>query len=170
MRQLRTPIIALAALSAALGVAACGGGDEEGASTAPAEGAAAPAETTKAPAGKPVDTVDVSETEYELDPTDGQVSESGVIEFVAANDGSIEHSLEVEGPDGEAVTPTIAPGESASVKVDLAPGQYTWYCPIANHRELGMEGTVTVAGGSGGSADTGSSDTGAGEPSGGAGY
>ncbi len=106
----------------------------------------------EAPSSEAVATVDVSETEYALDPSDATVDESGVIEFVATNDGEIEHSLEVEGPE-EAATDTIAPGDSASVEADLPPGEYKWYCPIGSHEQQGMVGTVTVAEGGGASAE-----------------
>lgn len=138
-RDIRRSAVAIAAVAGALVTGACGDGDDEGAGTT-----TAPAETTAAPAGKPVETLSVRETEYKLDPLDAQVSESGVIELDVSNDGSIVHSLAVEGPDGESETDLIESGDSASLKVDLPPGEYAWYCPIGNHRELGMDGTITV--------------------------
>jgi uncharacterized cupredoxin-like copper-binding protein len=39
---------------------------------------------------------------------------------------------------------TIAPGQSTTVSVALAPGEYVFYCSIGNHREMGMSLTVTV--------------------------
>ena len=132
-------------MAGALAVGACGddGGEIAGTATAPAE-------TIAAPTGDPVETLSVRETEYKLDPLDAEVSKSGVIELDVSNDGSIVHSLEVAGPDGEVETDLIDSGDSASLKVDLPPGEYAWYCPIGNHRELGMDGTLTVEGGSGG--------------------
>lgn len=39
----------------------------------------------------------------------------------------------------------IAPGETKSVTFTVAePGTYTYYCSVGNHRDLGMEGTLTV--------------------------
>lgn len=149
MRAFRTRAIAIVSGACILGVVACGDDEPAGTTTAPPE--------TTASAAKPVDTVEVSETEYKLDPADPQVSKSGVVEIRVGNNGGVDHSLEVEGPDGEAETPTLPPGDSASLKVDLPAGEYTWYCPIANHRELGMEGTITVEGGSGGSGGSGDS-------------
>jgi uncharacterized cupredoxin-like copper-binding protein len=143
-------VTAVAVLSLAAAIAAgCGDDDDE---TATQGATATGAETeTAATAGEPVETVEVSETEYELDPADPEVSERGPIEFEATNDGEEVHALEVEGSSGESETETIDPGDSATLTVDLEPGEYTWYCPVGNHRELGMEGTITVAGGSGGS-------------------
>ena len=140
MRRTRVAVVVAASAFAASTFGACGGGGGETAATPP------PEETTAAePAGDPVDTVDVSETEYELDPSDPTISKPGVVEFVVTNDGEIDHSLEVEGPTGEVETPVIAPGDSATLEADLSePGEFTWYCPIGTHAEQGMEGTITV--------------------------
>jgi Ca2+/Na+ antiporter len=35
--------------------------------------------------------------------------------------------------------------QSATATVTLAPGTYTFWCPVSNHRDCGMEGTLTVA-------------------------
>jgi uncharacterized cupredoxin-like copper-binding protein len=131
----RSIALAVAGAAAALAVAGCG--EEEPAAT-------------DSGAGEPVATVEVSEVEYALEPADATVDESGLIEFVATNDGEIDHSLEVEGPE-EAETETIAPGDSATVSLELPPGEYKWYCPIGDHEQQGMVGTVTVAGGGGSS-------------------
>ncbi len=66
--------------------------------------------------------------------------------FEAVNDGATDHALEIEGNGDEEATETIGAGESATVTLDLKPGTYTMYCPIGNHRELGMEGKITVSG------------------------
>ena len=102
-----------------------------------------------------VDTVNVSETEFKLDPANPKVAKTGTVEFKATNDGKIDHALEVEGPDGEVKTPTITPGKSAEIKVDLSkPGRYEWYCPIDGHKDQGMKGTIVVAGGGSGGTTT----------------
>jgi plastocyanin len=142
--------VASLVLAVALALAACGGDDddrEEGAETGTAPTAT---EEATAPAAKPVQTVRVSETNFKLTPANPKIDEPGVVEFVAKNDGSVPHALEVEGPEGEVETENIQPGRSARLKADLSePGSYVWYCPVGNHRQLGMEGRVTVAGGAG---------------------
>jgi plastocyanin len=35
-------------------------------------------------------------------------------------------------------------GGSQSMKIDLKPGAYTFYCSLPGHRAAGMEGTLTV--------------------------
>jgi uncharacterized cupredoxin-like copper-binding protein len=41
----------------------------------------------------------------------------------------------------------LQPGQSATLKVKLSKaGSYTWYCPIDNHKQMGMVGKITVKG------------------------
>ncbi len=123
-----------------------GGTDTAGTSTT---GTSTSAESA-APAGAPVATVKVSETEYRLSPANPSVKKAGVVEFAVSNDGQIGHALEVEGPNGEVETEEIAPGSKATLKADLGKaGRYEWYCPIGDHKDRGMKGEITVAGGGG---------------------
>ena len=103
-------------------------------------------------------TVDVSATEYSFDPSDIQVDAAGNYTFHLTNAGNEEHALEIEGQGIEEGTDIIGGGDSADVTVDLAEGEYEIYCPVSNHRELGMEGTLSVGGGAAG-AGTGSDTT-----------
>ncbi len=153
----RAALALLAALAVPL-VAGCGGEEDKGGEKT----GGTSEQEAKQPAGKPVATVTVSETEYKLRPSSPAVPKAGVVEFTARNDGKIDHSLEVEGPGGEAETKVLKAGQSAKVKVDLSkPGTYTMYCPVGNHRQLGMVGKVKVAGGgSGGGAKGGGSTDG----------
>ena len=144
----RRAVFAALAAATALAVAGCGGDEEESSGGDSASGEA-------------VATVDVSETDFALEPQDATVDESGVIEFAVSNDGETDHALEVEA-DPEAVSDTVAPGESTTFTADLEPGEYKWYCPIANHEQLGMVGTLTVGGGSGASSEPESDDSGGG--------
>ena len=74
--------------------------------------------------------------------------QAGTVTFKATNDGSVDHNLEVEGPEGEQeLEQDLAPGQSGTLTVDLSkPGKYEFYCPVGGHRDLGMEGEITVAG------------------------
>ena len=141
MRVIKLSLVSACIATGALGIAGCGGDDNETtASTTATTGAAS--------AGG--QTVNISETEYKLDPSDPTV-QAGTVSFKATNDGSITHSLEVEGPKGEQeLEPDLAPGQSGTLTVDLSqPGKYEFYCPIDSHRERGMEGEITVTGAGG---------------------
>lgn len=131
-RRCALALLVLATLGG-LAVAGCGGGDN--------------GSTTAGPGASPsgAQSVDVSETEYQLDPSDPTVK-SGTVTFKATNDGTVTHSLEVEGPNGEQeLDSDLSPGQSGTLTVDLSkPGKYEFYCPIDNHKQMGMEGTVTV--------------------------
>jgi plastocyanin len=39
----------------------------------------------------------------------------------------------------------VAPGARAELTVKLAPGRYSFWCSIANHRRLGMKTTLVVS-------------------------
>jgi plastocyanin len=60
-------------------------------------------------------------------------------ELELTNDGQAEHNFSIEGTD---VSQDVDPGGSATVSVDVDPGDYTMFCEY--HRAIGMEGTITV--------------------------
>jgi uncharacterized cupredoxin-like copper-binding protein len=133
----RTIVVVLASLFAlALVAVGCGGDDEKG-------------KEATTPSGPPVATVNVKETEFKLDPANPEIAKTGVVAFKVSNEGKVDHNLEVEGPGGEVELPeNIKPGESATLKADLKePGTYEWYCPVDNHKDLGMKGEITVSAG-----------------------
>jgi len=131
-------LIVLVALLVPLMLAACGDDDEE--ETTAAE--SPPAETAEEPSGGG-ETIQISETEFALDPSEVTAA-AGEITFEIANDGSIPHNLEVEGEGVEEVSSTIEGGASDSLTVSLEPGTYELYCAIGNHAEQGMAGELTV--------------------------
>lgn len=112
-----------------LALAGCGGDDG--------------GETTNGTASQ---TFSITESDFTLSPATVTVDAPGTYTFEATNDGGVDHALEIEGSGIEEETDTISPGESASVTVDLESGTYEMYCPISNHRELGMSGEITVSG------------------------
>jgi uncharacterized cupredoxin-like copper-binding protein len=139
-----------------IGVAGCGGDDDGGSGTT---AATSTTEESTTGAAQAAEATDVSLTDFKIDPANPSISKAGKVTFRVKNDGGTEHSLEVEGPDGEAkLASNLAPGQTGTLEVDLSkPGKYEWYCPVGNHRDLGMEGEITVAGGGG--ASTSGTDT-----------
>lgn len=115
------------------GLVACGD-DEEEATTAASES------TESSGAGA---TIEISETEYALEPSEASAA-AGQVTFTVTNDGEIPHNLEVEGDGVEEVTETIEAGGSDELTLELEPGTYEIYCSIADHQEQGMEGELTV--------------------------
>jgi plastocyanin len=102
--------------------------------------------------------VELVATEFAFDPDSVEVDEAGETTFRLVNEGEFPHALEIEGGDLEEETEEIGPGETTELTVDLEPGEYELYCPVGDHREQGMEGTLVVAGGSAG-ASTGTGKT-----------
>jgi plastocyanin len=135
MRRTFTALVLATAL-----LAGCGGDDEEQAAATP--------EATQEPAsgsGGGGEMVKVSA------PQDGSLkfdqatltAKAGKVTFDFSNPSQVPHAFEVEGNGVEEETDTITAGE-ASVTVDLKAGEYTYYCPVGQHRQAGMEGKLTV--------------------------
>ena len=125
---------------------ACGGGGENG--------------DAGDTAGAAEQTVQVSATDFEFDPAEIS-TEAGDVTIELANDGQAPHALEIEGEGVEEESETIDPGESTTLAVELEEGTYEIYCPVGDHADRGMVGTLTVGGaaGAGGGATTGETET-----------
>jgi len=63
-----------------------------------------------------------------------------------ANFGQDPHDLRVQrvGARHIAGLPVVAPGGHADLTLMLRPGRYLFWCSLANHRQLGMRGTLVV--------------------------
>jgi plastocyanin len=74
----------------------------------------------------------------------GELSASaGSVTVKLVNESDVPHAVEVEGNGVEEESETITGGET-ELTVDLEPGTYEYYCPVGNHADQGMEGTLTV--------------------------
>jgi uncharacterized cupredoxin-like copper-binding protein len=111
---------------------------------APPEGMMGEATPAAAAAGSG-DEVAVSLTEFTIEmPTE---LAAGPITFQVTNDGTVEHNFEVEGQGIEEELPqNLAPGQSGTLSLELAPGTYEVYCPVGDHAEHGMRLELTVTG------------------------
>lgn len=87
--------------------------------------------------------VPVSEIEFKITLPKTTLA-AGSYSFEVANDGKIEHDLVIQGNGVNAKTPTIDPGKSATLNVDLKPGTYDVYCSIPGHKQAGMDLKLTV--------------------------
>ena len=68
---------------------------------------------------------------------------AGSVTIQLVNESSVPHAVEVEGNGVEEESETVT-GAETELSVDLEPGTYTFYCPVGQHRQNGMEGTLTV--------------------------
>jgi plastocyanin len=153
-RLRRRSATALMAISlAALG--ACSSDDEGGrdtTATTPSSSAQAPSTPGDAGSSTSSDAGGGSEqqslaaglVDFAIELPETQLA-AGEYEFEVVNEGRASHDFIVE-RDGKKVAGTeiLSPGDSASLSVDLEPGEYVVYCSVGNHRGMGMETTVTV--------------------------
>ncbi|HEY6652729.1 MAG TPA: cupredoxin domain-containing protein [Solirubrobacterales bacterium] len=143
--RLNRRFAALFAIGAAVAipVAGCGGGSDDNSSTS---NAATQASTTGGAAATGAGgSVTLTATDFKFNPSDPTVK-SGDVTFTMKNDGQTTHSLEIEDVNGQdqELEGDISPGQSGTLKVNLPPGKYEFYCPVGNHKEMGMEGEITV--------------------------
>ena len=103
-------------------------------------------------------TTTVGMTEFAFEPADVRVS-SGRVTFTLRNDGQFPHNLHIEGNGVSLDVKTdgpVAGGQSFTGAVTLPAGTYETWCPVDQHRERGMVGTLEAAAvGAGGGAAVG---------------
>lgn len=123
------------ALLSATTLAACGGDDEE------------PAPTNE---GTEQLTLEITAEEpgsgrYAFDPAE-LTADSGeiTIEMESPGDLKAPHSVSLEGDGVSEAGEVVDPGGTSTVTAQLEPGDYTYFCPVGDHRAQGMEGTLTV--------------------------
>ena len=61
----------------------------------------------------------------------------GAVTFKVTNKGKIAHDFKIAGKK----TPNLKPGKSATLKVNLKKGKFTYVCSIDSHAKFGMKGT-----------------------------
>jgi uncharacterized cupredoxin-like copper-binding protein len=90
-------------------------------------------------------TVNLTATDFKFNPSDPSVK-SGNVTLTVKNDGQVTHSLEVENVNGQdkELPSQVSPGQNGSYTLNLKPGKYEFYCPVDNHRQMGMTGEITV--------------------------
>jgi len=118
-------------------VAACGGSNSGGGNT--------DVGALGEKAGVQGQTVTIILKDFTLTPSSLTLPKTGKYTFVAHNEGSQTHNLEIEGNGLEVKGKDVAFGEQMSFEVDFKKaGDYEMYCPVSNHKALGMTGTITV--------------------------
>ena len=121
MMTTRVPTSAAALLVA---LAACEGAGEDG--------------------GPVAERVEIEATSYAYSPATVTVP-AGRVRFVVHNASDIVHGFEVEGQGMEEEIEEIQPSATDSLTVAFAePGTYEIYCPVDDHEQRGMTGTVEV--------------------------
>jgi uncharacterized cupredoxin-like copper-binding protein len=135
----------LLALGAAFAVPIVGCGGSSNNDTTAASNASTTGTTGGAAASGPGGTVSLTASEYKFSPSDPTVR-SGNVTFTEKNAGGVTHSLEIENVNGQdkELEGSVAAGQTGTLTVNLKPGKYEFYCPIDNHKQMGMTGEITV--------------------------
>jgi plastocyanin len=113
----------------ALVVVGCGGNDKSG-------------RTVTTPTSSAVRVV---AKEYLFDPSTIVVRGPGTLRVTLENKGSLAHNLKLL-KDGEELggTPSFPGGQSKSVRLRVASGDYEFVCTVGDHADLGMKGKLEV--------------------------
>ena len=105
-------------------------------------------------------TVDVTLTEFAIDPAHIEVDPGTELIVNVTNDGTMAHDLKLDGTEG---TDMLDPGATVEgVSLGVIDAATSAWCTVPGHREAGMEMMIMVTGGSGGD----STATAAAEPAG----
>jgi plastocyanin len=111
----------------------------DGTGSAPATGG-----SSDTPADTPAGTLTATESEFAIELSSRELT-AGTYTVTVDHVGQGTHSLTIRGPGGVDVTSdTLQGGQSTTMTVTLQPGEYEVFCPIGNHRGMGMDTTLTV--------------------------
>jgi uncharacterized cupredoxin-like copper-binding protein len=69
---------------------------------------------------------------------------AGQVMLVMNNPSSVPHNISIEGRGVDQEGETVGEGGRSTVRAQLRPGEYDFYCSVPGHRQGGMEGTLTV--------------------------
>ncbi len=109
---------------------ACGGGGDSGGGQGFVE-----------PKGKATQSLTINTGSFFFDPKRPSVSPG--ITKLTLQGSSGEHDLVFQNAYAGFLLEVVG-SSSDSMKIDLKPGKYVFYCNITGHRQQGMEGTLTV--------------------------
>jgi plastocyanin len=154
MNRFSAPVLAVVAFAALL--AGCGSSSDSsgaGSGGGGAYGGASPtAATTKSAAAAPAPgartlALTAGEQGGLSFAPEALRAKAGTVTLELANPGAngMPHAIAIEGRGVAQAGAVAQPGGRSTVTVRLAPGTYTFYCPVGSHRANGMEGRLTVS-------------------------
>ena len=82
------------------------------------------------------------------EPAEITVRPGEAVRILLQNEGQAPHNIEFKLPDGEKKLPSNLQPFTTGVLTFTAPeepGRYEFYCPVGDHAEQGMKGTLIVA-------------------------
>ncbi len=147
----RWSALAAALVLVSVTLAACGGGSSDDSSTSGASTSAPSSESTGDGGASTSGggALDISATENgglgfsqrALTARSGDVT----ITLDNGSGNSMPHGIAIEGNGVDKDGQVVQPGGTSTVTVRLKPGRYTFYCPVGDHEQEGMKGTLTVS-------------------------
>jgi plastocyanin len=142
-RRLASIVLLLGVAAMFLLAAGCGGDDDDSDNAATTQTTATTGDKTGGASAQTLQVAADPSGQLKFDPAK-LTAKPGETTVDFTNDSSVQHDWVVE-QDGEdlARTDVIAKGND-STKVNLAAGEYTYYCSVDGHRQAGMEGKLTV--------------------------
>ena len=89
--------------------------------------------------------VRVKLSEYDMELLNEKPIGPGLTVFEVTNEGQKEHSFVIEGLDVmQRLEENLRPGETRTISVELKPSGYNVYCPVDNHRNMGMASVIRI--------------------------
>src|SRR5215207_4621013 len=140
-------------VGAMLVVAGCGGDDEKPASASSSDRTPTPTATEAAASGGGGGeggggggenlTLAADKSALKFDKSTLE-AKAGKVTITMDNPSDLPHAVEIEGNGVEVAGDTVMKGGVSEASADLQAGEYEFYCPVGNHKDAGMEGTLTV--------------------------
>ena len=89
--------------------------------------------------------VRVKLSDYDMELLNEKPIGPGLTVFEVTNEGEKEHSFAIEGLDVmQRLEENLKPGETRTISVELKPSGYNIYCPIDNHKNMGMASVIRI--------------------------
>jgi plastocyanin len=129
-----------AVLMTALAVTGCGGGGGEKA-TPTSSPKATSTSSPKESAGVLSLQADASQLKFDKSALSAK---PGKVTIVMKNPSPLPHDVAIEGNGVDVKGKVVNQGGTSTAIASLKAGTYTFYCSVDNHRQAGMEGTLTV--------------------------
>ena len=135
---------AIGTVALTLAMAACGGDDSgtvggSGGSASTASGTPVPSESSDLKISAE-EKGGLSFAPKDLSAKAGEVT----ITMDNPSGNGMPHDVAITGNGVNQIGKIVQPGGTSTVKADLKPGTYTFYCSVGSHRQAGMEGTLEV--------------------------
>lgn len=131
-------LLSLLALASA-GLVACGGDDAD-------EGTTSPTTALEDEGPDPIAVSIAADADGALAYEQSEATApAGDVTIEFDNPAPLGHDVVVEDADGDELARTdIISEDSTTATGTFEAGEYTFYCSVSNHRDAGMEGTLTV--------------------------